>query len=131
MDSQQVTLRIANDLILSILAYDNVYIEGNHVRDVLQVFGFKYIEELLRADILHFIPDNRIYPVMMRKPDKVWKPDFFSYSSAVVNEKCESLFKPVQNEWSEIEISFHRKGITGTEAQALLYLIDEKKTIVD
>ena len=131
VNPQQVTKQIANDLITSILAYDKVYIEGNHIWDVLQVFGSKYIEELLRAGLLHFIPDNKMNPVMMRKSDKVWRPDFFPYSSGVVNEKGVTVFKPVQEEWSEIEIVFHKKGIKGAEAQALLYLIDEKKAIVD
>ena len=31
VDSHQVTLQIASDLITAILAYDHVYIEGNHI----------------------------------------------------------------------------------------------------
>lgn len=131
VDAHQVTLQIANDLITAILAYDKVYIEGNHIWDVLQVFGSTYIEELLRADILQFIPDNLINPVMMRESDKIWKPSFFPYSSAVANEKGETVFKPVQDEWSEIEITFYHKKIAGKEAQALLYLIDEKKEVIE
>lgn len=131
VDAHQVTLQIANDLITAILAYDKVYIEGNHIWDVLQVFGSIYIEELLRADILHFIPDNLINPVMMRESDKIWKPSFFPYSSAVANEKGETVFKPVQDEWSEIEITFYHKKIACKEAQALLYLIDEKKEVIE
>lgn len=131
VDAHQVTLQIANDLITAILAYDKVYIEGNHIWDVLQVFGSIYIEELLRADILQFIPDNLINPVMMRESDKIWKPSFFPYSSAVANEKGETVFKPVQDEWSEIEITFYHKKIAGKEAQALLYLIDEKKEVIE
>ena len=131
VDAHQATLQIANDLITAILAYDKVYIEGNHIWDVLQVFGSIYIEELLRADILHFIPDNLINPVMMRESDKIWKPSFFPYSSAVANEKGETVFKPVQDEWSEIEITFYHKKIAGKEAQALLYLIDEKKEVIE
>lgn len=131
VDAHQITLQIANDLITAILAYDKVYIEGNHIWDVLQVFGSIYIEELLRADILHFIPDNLINPVMMRESDKIWKPSFFPYSSAVANEKGETVFKPVQDEWSEIEITFYHKKIACKEAQALLYLIDEKKEVIE
>ena len=131
VDAHQVTLQIANDLITAILAYDKVYIEGNHIWDVLKVFGSTYIEELLRADILQFIPDNLINPVMMRESDKIWKPSFFPYSSAVANDKGETVFKPVQDEWSEIEITFYHKKIAGKEAQALLYLIDEKKEVIE
>lgn len=131
VDSLQVTLQIANDLITAILTYDHVYIEGNHIWDVLQVFGSVYIEELLKADILHFIPDNTVNPVMMRKSDKVWRPDFFPYSSSVANNKGDTVFEPLQAEWSEIEITFYHKKIEGKWAQALLYLIDEKKKVID
>ena len=131
VNAHQVTLQIASDLITAILAYDHVYIEGNHIWDVLQVFGSIYIEELLRSNILHFIPDNLANPVMMRKSDKVWRPDFFPYTQAVVNNKGETVFKPVQDEWSEIEVKFYYQKIGGSEAQALLYLIDEKKMVVD
>ncbi len=131
VDSVQVTLQIANDLITAILTYDHVYIEGNHIWDVLQVFGSEYIEELLRANILHFIPDNTINPVMMRKSDKIWRPDFFPYSSSVANSKGDTVFEPLQAEWSEIEITFYHKKIGGQGAQALLYLIDEKKKVID
>lgn len=131
VDPHQVTLQIANDLITAILTYDHIYIKGNHIWDVLQVFGSVYIEELLRADILHFIPDNTLNPVMMRKSDKVWRPDFFPYSSSVANNKGDTVFEPLQVEWSEIEITFYHKKIGGKEAQAFLYLIDEKKKVLD
>ena len=131
VDAHQVTLQIASDLITAILTYDHVYIEGNHIWDVLQVFGSIYIGELLRSDILHFIPDNRVNPVMMRKSDKEWRPDFFPYTSAVANQNGDIVFKPVQEEWSEIEVKFFHQKISGPEAQALLYLIDDKKMVVD
>ncbi len=131
VDPHQVTLQIANDLIIAILTYDHIYIEGSHIWDVLQVFGSVYIEELLRADVLHFIPDNTLNPVMMRKSDKVWRPDFFPYSSGVANDKGDTVFEPLQAEWSEIEKTFYHKKIGGKEAQALLYLIDEKKKAID
>ena len=76
-------------------------------------------------------PDNRMNPVMMRKSDKVWRPDFFPYTSAVANQNGETVFKPVQEEWSEIEVKFFHQKISGPEAHALLYLIDDKKKVVD
>ena len=33
VNAHQVTLQIASDLITAILAYDHVYIEGNHIWD--------------------------------------------------------------------------------------------------
>ena len=131
VDPHQVTLQIANDLIAAILTYDNVYIEGAHIWDVLQVFGSINLSEMLRGDILHFIPDNTLNPVMKRKSDMVWRPDFFSYSSGKANKEGEIVFKASQIEWSSIETFFFDKGIKGKEAQAFLYLVDEKKHVID
>lgn len=131
VDARQVAVQIANDLITAILTYDNVYVEGNHVWDVLEVFGSDYLCELLRSDILHFIPDSNVNPVMMRKSDKIWRPAFFSYPSGVTNEKGETIFKATQQEWGGIETTLFNKGIKGPNIQAFLCLIDEKKRVID
>lgn len=131
VDNHQVTLQIARDLIIAILAYDNVYIEGKHIWDVVQVFGSDNIGELLRCNIIHFIPDNTLNPVMMLGADKTWKPGFFPYTMGIANNKGESVFKARQEEWCEIELTLYKLGITGTEVQAFLYLIDDKKKMLD
>lgn len=131
VDPHQVTLQIANDLIAAILTYDKVYIEGAHIWDVMQVFGSINLSEMLRCDILHFIPDNTLNPVMKKESDLIWKPDFFSYSSGKVNDKGELVFKASQIEWGAIETTFFVKGIKGKDAQAFLYLVDEKKHVID
>lgn len=131
VDPHQVTLQIANDLIAALLTYDKVYIEGAHIWDVLQVFGFVNLSELLREDILHFIPDNTLNPVMKMGPDMVWRPDFLSYSFGVANKEGELVFKASQIGWASIETKFFKKGVRGKEAQAFLYLIDEKKHVLD
>ena len=41
--------------------------------------------------------------------------DFFPYTQAVVNNKGETVFKPVQDEWSEIEVKFYYQEIGGPE----------------
>lgn len=131
VDNHQVTLQIINDLITSILTYDHVYIQGNNIWDVLCVFGTINLERLLRANILHFIPDNQLSPVMMKKSDGVWRPDFFGYSSGCYGDDGKMVFKALQEEWGSIETRFYEKGVKGKEAQALLYLIDEHKIVVD
>lgn len=131
VDNHQVTLQITNDLLTAILTYDHVYIEGAHIWDVLQVFGIINLQILLRDGILHFIPDNELSPVMMKKSDGVWRPDFFGYTTGVSNEKGESIFSAVKPEWGSIETTFYKKGISGPEAQAFLYLIDEQKKAID
>lgn len=131
VDNHQVTLQIMNDLIIAILTYDHVYIQGNNIWDVLSVFGSVNMVKLLRGNILHFIPNNELSPVMMRRSDGVWRPDFFGYPSGVGDGKSGSAFRAVQEEWGKIETTFYEKGIKGKEAQAFLYLIDEHKKVLD
>lgn len=131
VDNHQVTLQIINDLITAILTYDHVYIQGNNIWDVLSVFGSINLEKLLRGNILHFIPNNELSPVMMKRSDGVWRPDFFGYPSGVGDGKGGSAFRAVQEEWGKIETTFYEKGIKGKEAQAFLYLIDEHKKVLD
>ena len=131
VDNHQVTLQITNDLITAILTYDHVYILGNNIWDVLSVFGSINLEKLLRGNILHFIPDNELSPVMMKMSDGVWRPDFFGYPNGVGDGKGGSEFRAVQEEWGKIETTFYEKGIKGREAQAFLYLIDEHKKVLN
>ncbi len=131
VDVHQVTLQIINDLLTAILTYDHVYIEGHHIWDVLSVFGSVNLEKLLRGGILHFIPDNKLSPVMMKRKDGVWRPDFFGYASGVYDDNGNLIFKAAQQEWGSIETTFYDKGIKGQDAQAFLYLVDEHKKVVD
>lgn len=131
VDVHQVTLQIINDLLTAILTYDHVYIEGHHIWDVLSVFGSVNLEKLLRGGILHFIPDNKLSPVMMKRKDGVWRPDFFGYASGVYGDNGNLIFKATQQEWGSIETTFYDKGIKGQDAQAFLYLVDEHKKAVD
>lgn len=131
VDAHQVTLQITNDLLTAVLTYDQVYIEGHHIWDVLLVFGSANIERFLRDGILHFIPDNKLSPVMMKRKDGVWRPDFFGYTSGIFDDNGNFIFKAVQQEWGSIETTFYEKGIKGPDAQAFLYLVDEHKMVVD
>lgn len=131
VDSHQVTLQIANDLITAILSFDNIFIEGAHIWDVYQVFGSEFLDELLREGILHFIPDNLLNPVMKRDSDMIWKPDFFPYPCALANKSGELVFTATQEEWGKIETTLFRNGIKGIETQAFLYLVDDKKVDIN
>jgi hypothetical protein len=73
VDNHQVTLNIARDLITALLTFDKIYIEGNHIWDILQVWGSEYVKELLRLHILCVIPDQELNPVMMREGKGEWK----------------------------------------------------------
>ena len=92
VDNQDVTLQIARDLITALLAFDKIYIEGNHLFDIIQVWGSEYIKELLRMNILCVIPDQELNPVMIREGNGEWKHGFFPYPQGNVQlEKNDDL----------------------------------------
>ena len=126
LDNHQVTLNIARDLITALLTFDNIYIEGNHIWDILQVWGSEYVKELLRLHILCIIPDQELNPVMKREGKGEWDHGFFSYAQGYVIVGHENE-KPQQqiHTWSHIENTFHHHGFQGIEANTILYLIDE------
>ena len=43
-NSHEVTLQIARDLITALLSFDKIYIEGNHIWDIIQVWGSAYVK---------------------------------------------------------------------------------------
>ena len=126
VDNRQVTLNIARDLITSLLTFDKIYIEGNHVWDILQVWGSEYVKELLRLHILCIIPDQELNPVMMRKGNGEWEHGFFPYAQSYMLPGHEN--EPPSHDihkWSHIENIFHHHGFQGIEANTILCLIDE------
>lgn len=130
VDAHEITLQIARDLIMGILTYDTVYIEGVHLWDILQVWGSDYIKELLRLNILRVIPDQNLNPVLMRK-EIGWVPDFFGYTSGTINLSDGSMFEPIQKEWAHLETTLYKHKLLNQDIQALLYLIDENKVSID
>lgn len=126
LDNHQVTLSIARDLIIALLTFDKIYIEGDHVWDILQVWGSEYVKELLRLHILCIIPDQELNPVMIREGNGDWKHGFFPYAQSYILAGHENEL-PSQDvhKWSHIENTFHHHGFQGIEANAILCLIDE------
>jgi hypothetical protein len=126
LDNHQVTLNIARDLIIALLTFDKIYIEGDHVWDILQVWGSEYVKELLRLHILCIIPDQELNPVMIREGNGDWKHGFFPYAQSYILAGHEN--EPPSQEvhkWSHIENKFHHHGFQGIEANTILCLIDE------
>lgn len=76
LDKHQVNLNVTRDLITALLTFDKIYIEGNHIWDILQVRGSEYVKELLRLHILCIIPDQELNPVMMREGKGEWNHGF-------------------------------------------------------
>lgn len=126
INNHEVTLQIARDLITALLSFDKIYIEGNHIGDIIQVWGSDYVKELLRLHLLCIIPDQELNPVMIQENGGEWKHGFFSYPQESVPIGQE--YKPIKsniNKWSHIENRFQKIGFQGLEAKTILYLIDE------
>ncbi len=126
MNTHEVTLQIARDLITALLSFDRIYIEGNHLWDIIQVWGSAYVKELLRLHILCVIPDQELNPVMMQKDNGEWKHDFFSYPQgcAYVGREHETANNKTYK-WSHVENRFKKNGFYGLEANTILHLVDE------
>lgn len=123
VDNKVVTEQIASDLITALLTYDTVYVEGNHILDIIQVWGSENLKELLRLNLIRVIPDQKLNPAI-RRENNIWNVGFFAYP-----QKCLRVGEPPKpfqpHKWSHIEHSFFKKGFVGPEANSLIYLIDE------
>lgn len=126
LDNREVTLQIARDLITALLSFDKIYIEGNHIWDIMQVWGSTYVKELLRLHILCVIPDQELNPVMIQENNGKWKHGFFPYTQGyVLNGHEHEAINESFNKWSHVEACFKRHDFKGLEARTILYLIDE------
>lgn len=130
VDKKMVTQQIASDLITAMLTYDTVFIKSSNVWDVFQVWGSEYFKELLRGGVLKVIPDQKLNPVMMEKNNK-WVPDYFSYTSGIQDINNHERFTAKDLEWGVVETIFHKFGFKGSEANAILLLLDENKVNID
>lgn len=127
LDNHQVTLNIARDLIMALLTFDRIYIEGMQICDVIQVFGSENLKKLLRLHILSIIPDQELVPVMMRENGGEWRHDFFSYAIG----RDDDMSNEDIHKWSHIEEGFRRFNFQGPDANAILYLVDENSVEID
>lgn len=121
LGKRMVMINIARDIIMALLTFDRIYIEGIHICDIIQVIGKENLKKLLRLHILCIIPDQELEPVMIREGRGEWKHGFFSYAIG-----CEEGFSESNiHKWSHIEEGFRRLNFQGQEANAILYLIEE------
>lgn len=132
VNNHEVTLQIARDLITALLSFDKIYLEGNHIGDIIQVWGSDYVKELLRLHLLCIIPDQELNPVMIQENRGEWKHGFISYpqGNALTGQKYEYVKSNI-HKWSHIEYRFQKRGFQGLEAKTILYLIDENSVDID
>ncbi len=120
VDNHQVSLNIARDLIMALLTFEKIYIEADHILDVLHVFGSESVKKLLRLHILIIIPDKNFTPVMLRDNKGRWKHDFISYPLGGNDFHLKQIHK-----WSHVEYQLRSQGFNETETNAIIYLVDE------
>lgn len=130
VDSSKVTLQIVRDLAIAMLIYDQVYILGSNVDDVLQVWTGERFKTLLREGVIKVIPDRELNPVLKKETDGIWKHDFFGYSTGGVDlltNKSYNFDHPLGN----IENTLFKKGISQQDINTLLYLIQDNSSPLD
>lgn len=131
IDKKAITNQIANDIILGMLSYDEIYVEASHLWDVMQVWGSDYVKQLLRLRILRVVNDSTLNPVMLSHNKEKWHADFFPFTQGIhyVNSGEEIDFR--NETWSNISVTFHRHNFKGLEADTILLLIDEGAVKID
>lgn len=120
VDNHQISLNIARDLIMALLTFEKIYIEADHILDILHVFGSESVKELLRLHILNIIPDGNLTPVMLREKNGKWKHSFISYPLGDEEIPLQYIHK-----WSHVEYQLRSQGFNETDANAIIYLVDE------
>ncbi len=111
-------LCIARDIIMALLTFDHIYVEGNNINELLSVLSADNLKELLRLKILHIIPDQNLNPAVVTE-NKISKPDFFSYSLGKEHDGSKD------EKWIYVENILNNHKINSKERSIILYLIDE------
>ena len=115
---EESVLYMARDIIMALLTFDHIYIEGNNINELLSVLGTANLKELLRLKILHIIPDQNLNPAVITESNTS-KPDFFSYSLGMEYDGSKD------EKWIYIENILNNHKIDSNEKRTILYLIDE------
>lgn len=131
IDNKVVTNQIANDLLLGLLAYDEVIIEASHLWDIIQVWGSNYVKELLRLRIVRVVNDSLLNPVMRKMNNEKWKVDFFPFTQGLYKDQTKQDIKFNHGSWNHIAVKFHRNNFKGIEAETILLLVDEGAKKID
>lgn len=130
VDTKNVTMQILSDLAIAMLTYDQVYLLGNNVYDVVQVWSSDCLKTLLREGIIKVIPDSELNPVLKKEADGNWKHDFFGYSIGCV-DRTTNQFHNFNHPFGNIENTFFQKRFPQQEINTLLYLIQENAPSID
>lgn len=126
IDNKEVEVQIARDFITALLSFDQIYVEGNHLGEIIQVIGPESLKELLRLHILCIVPDQGLNPVMIQEGGGEWQHSFISYPLRDYKSTIGGrLYDGGPYKWSHIEYSLHKLGIKAVEANTILYLVEE------
>ena len=130
VDNHEVTLNIARDMIAALLTYDEVFILGNNITDVIQVWGTDYLKELLRSHLLKAIPDVDLNPVLIKGKEGKWRQDFFGYASGCENLDTNETIR-FDGPFGHVENWLIKKGLSMTERNAIIYLLQDNAVQID
>lgn len=130
VDTKNVTMQILSDLAIAMLTYDQVYLLGNNVYDVVQVWSSDCLKTLLREGIIKVIPDSELNPVLKKEADGNWKHDFFGYSIGCVDRTTNQPYN-FNHPLGNIENSLFKKGLPQQDINTLLYLIGDNTSPID
>ncbi len=130
VDNHEVTLSIVRDLIMALLTYDEVYVLGDNIKDVCQVWGPDYLKELLRLKLIKPIPDVGMNPVLIRESGGKYHPDFFGYASGCKNLVTGETAN-FEGPFGHVENWLLKKGMPTSERNALVYLLEENAAQFD
>lgn len=130
VDSREVTLTIARDIITAILTYDEVYLLGSNVTDVMQVLGSEGVKELLRHHLMKVVPDVDMNPVLTKVQGGEWQQDFFGYANGGENLDTGERIH-FDGPFGHVENWLYRKNLSTAERNALIYLMEENAAQID
>ena len=130
VDAKKITMQILSDLAIAMLTYDQVYLLGSNVYDVVQVWSSDCLKTLLREGIIKVIPDSELNPVLKKEADGNWKHDFFGYSIGCV-DRTTNQFHNFNHPFGNIENTLFKQGFPQQDINALLYLIQGNASSLD
>lgn len=122
IDEKARELEIVNDILISILAYDQIVIFANNITECLELLGYENLLCLLRKKILMVIPDLMFNPALTLENES-YSPSFISFAFGNGDVQY-------QHKLGHLEFWLSRSKYK-KDANSLLYLLEDNSVNVD